>query len=210
MRYFSGIQLKDYGGIGGVKTVDVRSMGTNHLAVSYDGIVLGNAQNGQIDLAQFSLDNIEEVSLYNGQKSSIFQAASDFASASSVYMRTKMPRFEVGKNTNFKARVKYGASDMLRTSVLWEQRLSSDVSLSTNAEFLTASGKYKFRYRRYKADGTIAYDTTATRQNGDVWAVRAEGNLYGAMEQGGWNVKAYTYHSERGIPGAIVNNVWRR
>ena len=43
MRYFSGVQLKDYGGVGGVKTVDVRSMGTNHLAVSYDGIVLGNA-----------------------------------------------------------------------------------------------------------------------------------------------------------------------
>jgi outer membrane cobalamin receptor len=145
MRYFSGIQLKDYGGVGGIKTVDVRSMGTNHLAVSYDGIVLGNAQNGQIDLGQYSLDNIEEVTLYNGQKSAIFQAASDFASASSVYIRTKMPRFQVGQTTNFKARVKYGGSDMLRTSVLWEQKLSGDVSLSTNAEFLTASGKYKFR-----------------------------------------------------------------
>ena len=54
MRYFSGVQLKDYGGVGGVKTVDVRSMGTNHLAVSYDGIVLGNAQNGQTDLGQLS------------------------------------------------------------------------------------------------------------------------------------------------------------
>ena len=210
MRYFSGIQLKDYGGIGGVKTVDVRSMGTNHLAVSYDGIVLGNAQNGQIDLAQFSLDNIEEVSLYNGQKSSIFQAASDFASASSVYMRTKMPRFEVGKNTNFKARVKYGASDMLRTSVLWEQRLTSDVSLSTNAEFLTASGKYKFRYRRKNLDGTVAWDTTATRQNGDIHAERAELNLHGVLNQGQWQMKGYVYNSSRGIPGAIVNNVWSR
>lgn len=93
LRYFSGVQLKDYGGVGGVKTVDVRAMGTNHLAVSYDGIVLGNAQNGQIDLGQFSLDNVEEVTLYNGQKSAIFQPASDFASASSVYIRTRTPRF---------------------------------------------------------------------------------------------------------------------
>ena len=84
LRYFSGIQLKDYGGVGGIKTVNIRSMGTNHLGISYDGIELGNAQNGQIDLGQFSLDNIEEVTLYNGQKSAIFQAASDFASASSV------------------------------------------------------------------------------------------------------------------------------
>ena len=73
VRYFSGVQLKDYGGVGGVKTLDIRSMGTNHMGVFYDGIQLGNAQNGQIDLGKFSLDNIEDVSLYNGQKSDIFQ-----------------------------------------------------------------------------------------------------------------------------------------
>ena len=210
IRYFAGVQLKDYGGVGGVKTVDVRSMGTNHLAVSYDGIVLGNAQNGQIDLAQFSLDNIEEVTLYNGQKSAIFQAASDFASASSVYIRTKMPRFEVGKRTNFKVRAKYGASDLFRTSLLWEQRFSDDLMMSTNAEVMTASGKYNFRYRRKNLDGSVAWDTTATRQNGDIHAERVEINLHGILEQGQWQLKGYLYNSARGIPGAIVNNVWSR
>jgi outer membrane cobalamin receptor len=210
MRYFSGVQLKDYGGVGGVKTVDVRSMGTNHLAVSYDGIVLGNAQNGQTDLGQLSLDNIEEVTLYNGQKSAIFQAASDFASASSVYIRTRMPRFEVGRQTNLKVRAKYGASDLFRASVLWEQRLSADISLSTNAEVMTASGRYKFRYRRKNLDGTVAWDTTAVRQNGDIHAERAELNLHGMLNQGQWQLKGYVYNSDRGIPGAIVNNVWSR
>src|SRR5574344_1667075 len=60
MRYFAGVQIKDYGGVGGIKTVNLRSMGSQHLGVYYDGIELGNAQNGQIDLGQFSLDNIEE------------------------------------------------------------------------------------------------------------------------------------------------------
>ena len=210
LRYFAGVQLKDYGGVGGIKTINVRSMGSNHLGIYYDGIQLGNAQNGQIDLGQFSMDNVEEISLYNGQKSAIFQPASEFGSAGTVYIRTRRPHFSNGERTHLKTRVKYGSSDLIRFSTLWEQRLSASVTSSVGAEVMNASGKYKFRYRRYKADGTIAYDTTATRQNGDVWAVRAEGNLYGAMEQGGWNVKAYTYHSERGIPGAIVNNVWRR
>ena len=44
IRYFSGVQIKDYGGVGGVKTVDIRSMGTNHMGVFYDGIQLGNAR----------------------------------------------------------------------------------------------------------------------------------------------------------------------
>lgn len=210
LRYFSGLQLKDYGGVGGIKTVNIRSLGTNHLGISYDGIELGNAQNGQIDLGQFSLDNVEEITLFNGQKSALLQPASDFSHAGSVYIRTRAPRFREGKNYNLQLKAKYGSSDLFRFSTLWEQRLSRRVSSSLSAEVLTSSGKYKFRYRRKKQDGTVAYDTTAIRQNGDIWSVRAEGNLHGMVDEGFWKFKVYTYHSERGIPGAIVNNVWRR
>lgn len=210
LRYFSGLQLKDYGGVGGIKTVNIRSMGSNHLGVFYDGIELGNAQNGQIDLGQFSLDNVEEISLYNGQKSAVFQPAVDFGNAGSVYIRTRMPRFADGRRSNLVARVKYGSSDTFRFSTLWEQRLGSNVSSSLSAGVLTSSGRYKFRYRRVTAQGTTAYDTTAVRHNGDMWAFRVEGNVNGQMRHGLWSMKAYTYNSERGIPGAIVSNVWRR
>ena len=210
LRYFSGIQLKDYGGVGGIKTVNIRSMGTHHLGISYDGIQLGNAQNGQIDLGQFSLDNVEEVSLYNGQKSTIFQPASDFGNAGAVYIRTRQPDFSGGEKYHLKLRAKVASSDMLRLSALYEQQLTPRLSTSANVEFLTASGKYEFRYRRKRQDGTVAYDTTATRQNGDIHAERVELNLHGRLDQGGWQLKGYLYNSERGIPGAIVNNVWRR
>lgn len=210
LRYFAGVQLKDYGGVGGIKTINVRSMGSSHLGIFYDGIQLGNAQNGQTDLGQFSMDNVDEISLYNGQKSAIFQPASEFGNAGAVYIRTRRPRFNEGERYHLKFKLKYGSSDMVHFSTLWEQRLSPMVSSSVSGEFLSSSGKYDFRYRRYKVDGSLAYDTTATRQNGDIWSARAEANIYGIIDQGGWNVKAYTYHSERGIPGAIVNNVWRR
>lgn len=210
LRYFSGLQLKDYGGVGGIKTVNIRSMGTNHLGIFYDGIELGNAQNGQIDLGQFSLDNVEEISLYNGQRSAIFQPASDFGNAGSVYIRTKAPRFMMGRRYNLLVRAEYGSSDTFRFSSLWEQKLSDHISSSLSTGVLTSSGRYKFRYRRVTEDNTVAYDTTAVRHNGDIWAFRIEGNVRGGIADGYWNVKAYTYHSERGIPGAIVNNVWRR
>ena len=63
LRYFTGVQVKDYGGIGGIKTVNIRSMGTNHVGVFYNGVQLGNAQNGQVDLGRYSLDNVESISL---------------------------------------------------------------------------------------------------------------------------------------------------
>lgn len=210
IRYFSGVQIKDYGGVGGLKTVDIRSMGTNHMGVFYDGIQLGNAQNGQIDLGKFSLDNIEEISLYNGQKSSIFQSAKDFGSSGTIYLRSKRPTFTDGKLTNIRVTMRTGSFDLINPSVLWEQRLSEDVSMSANAEYTYATGKYKFRYRKVLNDGTVAWDTTATRQNGDVRALRFEGGLNGRITNGFWNARLYYYDSEKGIPGAIVNNVWKR
>ena len=210
LRYFSGVQLKDYGGVGGLKTVNVRSMGSHHVGVFYDGVEVGNAQNGVVDLGQFSLDNVEEVSLYNGQKSAIFQPATEFGNAGSVYIRTRRPKFSEGEHRHLRLQTRAASSDMLRLSSLWEERISASLCSSLNAEVLSSSGKYEFRYRRKNADGSVAYDTTAIRQNGDIWAVRLEGNLHGLFNGGGWALKGYTYHSQRGIPGAIVSNVWRR
>lgn len=210
IRYFSGVQIKDYGGVGGIKTVNIRSMGTNHMGVFYNGIQLGNAQNGQIDLGKYSMENIEEVSLYNGQKSEIFQSAKEFGSAGSIYLTTRKPKFHNGKNTNIKATLKAGSFDLLNPSLLYEYKINDRLSTNFNAEWVTSSGKYKFRYRRVTPSGELAYDTTAVRQNGDVDAMRAEGGLQGVFPSGLWKVSFYHYSSERGVPGAIVNNVWRR
>lgn len=210
MRFFSGVQVKDYGGVGGIKTVNIRSMGTNHTGVVYDGVQLGNAQNGQIDLGQFSLDNIESLSLHNGQKSDILQPARDFGSAGTVYMRTRTPRFEEGKTWNARFKMRTGSFDLINPSALIELRLSERVNCSLSAEWLNSSGKYKFRYRRVNPAGELAYDTTATRANGDINATRIELNVNGSLRFGEWHAKLYNYNSERGVPGAIVNNVWRR
>ena len=209
VRYFAGVQLKDYGGVGGLKTVDIRSMGTNHLGVFYDGIQIGNAQNGQVDLGKFSLDNIEEISLYNGQRSSIFQSAKDYGSAGTIYLRTRRPKFKPGKRDNLNVSFKTGSFGLVNPSVRWEHKLNKHMSLSVNSEFTYATGQYHFRYRKHYSDGTLAWDTTAVRRNGEVRSWRVEGGLFGVMNGGQWHAKAYYYDGSKGIPGAIVNNVWK-
>ena len=201
LRYFSGVQLKDYGGIGGLKTVNIRSMGTNHVGVFYDGIELGNAQNGTVDLGRFSLDNMESVTLYNGQKSAVFQSAKDFGSAGTVYLQTRTPKFSEEKDYNVKATFKTGSFGVVNPAILWEQKLNDRLNSSFSAEYMYTTGKYKFRYA---TEG--GYDTTAVRQNGDVNALRIEHGLYGNMEDGYWRTKLYAYFSDRGYPGAIVRN----
>lgn len=209
LRYFSGVQIKDYGGMGGLKTVDVRNMGSHHVGVFYDGIQIGNAQNGVVDLGRFSLDDLEELSLYNGQKSEIFQSAKDFASASAVYLKTRKSRFEGGKKTNLLVRYKAGSIQLINPSIRLEQKLNDKLSLSLSGEYMKSDGQYKFRYRRLNQTGEVAYDTTATRWNSDIEAYRMEAGVYGTVHNGYWQAKLYYYNSDRGLPGAIVKNVWQ-
>lgn len=199
-RYFSGVQIKDYGGIGGLKTINIRSMGSQHVGVFYDGVELGNAQNGVVDLGRFSLDNMEAISMYNGQKSALLQSAKDYASASAIYLETRRPEFEEGKRYNLNLGLKGGSFKTINPSALWEQRVSKRVSSSLSAEYLYTSGEYPFSYT--KQDG---YDTTQMRQNGDIRYLRTEAAFFGDIKSGGeWQAKAYFYDSERGYPGAVV------
>ncbi len=208
LHYFAGVQIKDYGGVGGLKTVDVRSLGSHHLGVFYDGIEVGNAQNGVVDLGKFSLENIEEISLYNGQKTEELQPAKDYGSSGTLYIRSRKPVFAPHKPYNVMVGIKAGAFGLVNPSLLYEQKLSESVHLSVNAEYTYATGRYHFDVHHQNPDGTLAWDTTGIRQNGDIQALRAEVGLFGYMQSGKWHVKGYYYQSEKGIPRAIVRNAW--
>lgn len=205
LRYFSGVQLKDYGGIGGLKTVDVRSMGSHHVGVFYDGIEISNPQNGVVDLGRYSLDNMQTISLYNGQKSSIFQPAKDYASASSIYMEAKNPQFTNAKKYNLNFTLKGGSFDLINPSILWEEKISHNLTSSLNIEYTNSSGRYKFRYKvKNNLNNQGGYDTTAIRRNGDIEIFRIEQAFSGKIKNGDWKTRLYLYTSERGYPGAVV------
>lgn len=206
LRYFSGVQIKDYGGIGGLKTINIRSMGSQHVGVFYDGIQIGNAQNGVVDLGRYSLDDLEEISLYNGQKSEIFQPAKDFGSSGSIYLQPKIPIFKGNRKTNLIVRFKNSSIDLFNPSFRLEQKISENISASFSSEFIQSDGVYKYRYTKKYPDGEIAYDTIAKRMDSDIHAKRFETSLNGTVNNGSWNVRGYGYLSNRGIPAAIVNN----
>ena len=211
IRYFSGVQIKDYGGVGGIKTVDMRSMGSQHVGVFYDGIEIGNAQNGTVDLGRFSMENLEAIELYHGQRAAQLQSAKEYGSSGTIYLRTRRPVFDSDKRYNVSVGMKAGTFGLANPSFLYEHKLTNDLHLSANAEYLFSTGRYHFRIKEQgqrTKDTQAGWDTTGVRQNGDINAVRAELGLFGYMPGGQWHVKGYCYNSERGIPRAIIRNVW--
>lgn len=58
-----GLQIKNYGDVGGLKTVSFRSLGAGHTALVQDRASVSTTQSGQADLSAFPVDFIERLEL---------------------------------------------------------------------------------------------------------------------------------------------------
>jgi hypothetical protein len=145
VKQFSGVTVKDYGGIGGLKTVSVRSLGANHTTVSYDGIALTDVQSGQIDIGRFSLENVDMISLSSGQSDNIFQPARLFASASVLNIQTLSPEFRDNRKKNGKVALKGGSFGLINPSLTLNRKFNQGLSASFSGEWLAANGEYPYK-----------------------------------------------------------------
>ena len=198
VRHFSGVSVKDYGGIGGMKTVSVRSLGAQHTAVSYDGVAVGDCQSGQVDISRFSLDNVSALTLTIGQGDDIFQPAKALASAGVLSIETGKPDFGAA-SFRLAARVKSGSFGLANPSLFGAVRLGGKAGLSFYGDYLRADGNYPFEY----VNGTRRIK--AKRNNSDIQAYRGEANFYASLgDNQDLRAKLYLFHSERGLPGSVV------
>ena len=192
LRAFTGVQVKDYGGAGGLKTVNVRSLGSEHVGIFLDGIQVDNAQNMQVDLGRFSTDGLGQVLLYNGQKTSRLQTAKEYAAGASVHLESALPTVSGGE-----VRLRGGTLGTVNPSVQWDRRLSGRLMLRTSADFLYSAGRYPYP----------CFDTTLVRENGDIRSLRLEAQLFGRVRGGQWQARVYGYGSERGFPGPVIRRL---
>ncbi len=198
VKRFSGVTVQDYGGIGGLKTVSVRSLGAKHTAVSYDGVTVTDAQSGQVDISRFSLDNVEMVSLSIGQADDIFQTARMYASAGALSIKTSRPEFAT-RPFRLKAQVKGGSFGLVNPTLHYDQKLGKNWSASLHGDYLRADGDYPFTLINGKLE------ERKKRNNSDIETWRTELNLYGDLGKGGTlQVKGYYFDSERGLPGSVI------
>ena len=206
LKLFSGIVIKDYGGVGGMKTVSMRGFGSQHTAISYDGLPVTDCQTGQIDLSKFSLENVEQISVNSGTDD-IFLPARLFAAANLIQIRTLRPKFDK-RPFHIDFRFLGGSFGLWSPIVLLENRIVKrrnngfSLSSSLNINYLQSDGRYPFTIY-YGGDN----DSTSLekRSNSDVKSMNIEGNLFFTFDYTTqMDVKFYYYQAERGLPGAVI------
>ncbi len=200
VRRFAGTTVKDYGGIGGLKTVSLRGFGAEHTAVAYDGLAVSNCQAGQIDIGRFNIEDVEYLTLSVGQQTDLLQSARLYASAGVLSIRTKNPL----ENRDdvlfaFRAQLKGGSFGMVNPSVKWAQRLGGRTVYTLSGNFLRADGSYPFTLVNGKET------TREKRRNDNIISGYGEGNLFHTFHDGSrMEAKLHYFKSQRGLPGSVI------
>ena len=170
-----GLQIGDYGGFAGIKTLSLRGMGSPHTNVYVDGVRIGNVQTGQGDMGMPEIENFSS-------------AVVDYAQ-NSISFNTARPVFTDG-NFAGKARFYMGSFGTYLPYARLDFKLSDNVSLSANAAGVISKGDFP------AADGS-------TRTNNDIRQARCGLNLFGLVDNGDYHIKAFYNTTERGTPGSL-------
>ena len=196
LKRFAGVQVKDYGGVGGMKTVNIRGLGAGHTGVTYDGVQVGDCQSGQVDLSRFTLDNVSLVSLQIGQEDNIYQSAKAYTSAGLINISTLQGVSD--RKPHLTTTLRTGSYGLFAPSLLYHQQFSR-LGIGAYTSYERADGVYWFTLKN--GIKTIH----ERRNNSDIQTWRGEVNMnYQLTDKQTLQWKAYGFTSNRGLPGAVI------
>ena len=196
LKRFAGVQVKDYGGVGGMKTVNIRGLGAGHTGVTYDGVQVGDCQSGQVDLSRFTLDNVSLVSLQIGQEDNIYQSAKAYTSAGLINISTLQGVSD--RKPHLTTTLHTGSYGLFSPSLLYHQQFSR-LGIGAYTSYERADGVYWFTLKN--GIKTIH----ERRNNSDIQTWRGELNMsYQLTDKQTLQWKAYGFTSNRGLPGPVI------
>ncbi len=194
-----GLNIRDYGGAGGMKTVSVRGFGTTHTGVVYDGVALSDCQSGKIDLSRYSLDNVDEISLIIGDNSDIFTPAKTVASAATITINTGSMPSPGDSALHLNAQLRVGSFGMVNPYLKIGKTFSERFSFSAIGEYTHAENDYPFTLY----NGILV--TRERRTNSRMNSAHGEFNVrYRFSDASMLDGKIYYYDNSRQLPGPVV------
>jgi vitamin B12 transporter len=198
-KYFSGVLIKDYGGIGGLKTISVRSLGGLNTGLAYDGITIADEQTGQVDLSKFSTTFVQSLELDQPNPQKILVPARVYSSASILSFSSYAFNTTNFTQKKWLAGLNAGSFNLLQPYAGIYLPVSKSMVISANAEATWAKGNYPY----YINNGM--FSQKAYRSNSDIHSFQGEVNTVNMFaDSSNLQTKIWGYSSDRGLPGSII------
>ncbi|MDE7180319.1 MAG: TonB-dependent receptor [Muribaculaceae bacterium] len=199
LRRLPGVNLRDYGGAGGMKTVSVRGLGSQHTGVAYDGVPLSDIQSGQIDLSRYSIDNIEALNITVGDNDNIFTPARTQISATTLNIAVNRPAAVIESPFILYGKVRVGSFGLISPSFRTSVGNGCNLGMNLNGDFIHADNNYPFTIRNGQ------HEEREKRHNSGINSGHLEWNgVWKPTATSFLSSKIYTYLSDRHLPGPVV------
>lgn len=198
LQTMAGVSVKDYGGIGGLKTVNLRNFGAQHTGVMVDGIIASDAMNGQVDIGRYNLDNAGSVVVDVAGATSIFRPARLAGYVGSVALASRPMRHE-DRRADGTVQLRSASFGTWNPYARFRSNVGSRWALGAWGDYVHSRGDYPFVLK----NGQLVTDerrlnSQVERFNGEV---KAEGNIGSG---GTLRLTTSLYDSSRGLPGSVV------
>ena len=201
-RRLVGVTMKDYGGIGGIKTVSARGLGSQFSTLTIDGVAVNDCQNGQVDLGRYMLGNSSYITFANGHTDNLLQSARSFAAGSILNMETAVPEFGT-RPFNLMLDVEGGSYGYFSPTLSYRQRLGRKAIISLWANHTRSNGDYPFTL--YYTVSQKDSSSREIRQNSQMRMGTADLNFFYRFDsQRRLHVKTHFMKGFHALPGPVI------
>ena len=184
-----GVNIRDYGGLSGMKTISIRGTGSSRTLIMLDGIPISSTQNSSFDLSNIAVPIIRDIEIVRGGTSAIFGGN---AVGGTINLRTDLLPENIA-NIN----LGIGSFGELSTSISGNY-ITENSYISANATYLQSDGNFKFNYKQFEK--TI----TTYRENADYNNLSL--SIAGKTNIKKWDLWTRIIYNkiEKGVPGALL------
>lgn len=196
LKIIPGVQVRDYGGIGGIKTLSYRSLGANHTTVVLDGQRLANTQTGTINLSSFELFGLEKITFTSGQVADAGASATVYAQANTIainsVLATRPQGVRIGLYSNLTS------INAFENGVYMQNTFGKYFFGGLQGMLRFGSGAYPYINAQAPENGTLL------RSNTRLFNYRLKSMM--GFERKGFKVLLGCYYqeNEQELPGAVV------
>ena len=187
--YQPGIYIRDYGGLGGLKSISLRGTNSMQTLLTFEGMRLNSSQTSMLDLNIIPISIVEQIQIFKGGSSSI-------SGSNSIAGVVNLETINIIRNNGLLLNFDYGSFN--------EIKASANISLAGSNQFV---GHLDYQH----SDGNFPF---YSNQFGEVKEFKRENGkydrfsvyLYRPIEQKSFSAKPFVLLSliQRGSPGAVL------
>lgn len=195
-KYLPGVEIKDFGGIGGIKTISYRSLSGNYTSLQYDRILRSNSQTGVLNLNSFQLFGVSEVEFTSGQPQLWSSSASSYLSVNNICIQSKL--FDRPDSFSLQLYQSLSTLNSFESGGYFTTPITKSLHLGLQVLSRYGSGEYDFVYPKSGSSETM------TRSNSTL--LNPQARLVIGYEKGIHAIKfsGSTFFNEQQLPGAVI------